>query len=61
MSIQKLYDTISQEYNIKESDYRHSSVYYCKAALEEKFKPRKFTLDEVEKLLQEEFGWKDNI
>lgn len=55
MSIQKLYDTISKEYEIHESDYRHSTVYYVKAVLDEKFSG--LTLERVEKLLEEEFGW----
>lgn len=34
----------------------HSDVFYIRAALEARFPDRKFTIEEVKKLIKEEFG-----
>jgi hypothetical protein len=60
MSLQYLNECLALEKTPKESKFRHSSVHYVRALLEDHFNPRKFTLEEVEGLLQELFGWKDN-
>lgn len=47
-------------YNSSVSDVHiplpHSDVFYVRAALEHRFPDKKFTIEEVKKLLQEEFG-----
>lgn len=57
MSIEYLNECIALERQPRESEFRHSTVYYVKSLLQDKFKPRKFTLDEVEGLLEEVFNF----
>lgn len=57
MSIQILYDVLLRDGFLPEYKFRHSTVYYVKALLAVKFPDRKFTLEQIEKLLDQEFNW----
>lgn len=61
MSIEYLNECISLEKPIKEGKFRHSSVYYVKSLLQDQFKPRKFTLEEIEGLMDEVFNFNKKL
>lgn len=60
VSVDKYYDQLqymeatgTENYNMATPDGR---LIYCKAALEAKFPERKFSVEEVRKLIKEEYG-----
>ena len=54
--LERFYASLSDDKAPSSRVLPHSDVFYVRAALEDRFPDRKFTIDEVKRLLLEEFG-----
>lgn len=58
--LNKVYDCITERIDLATVHIPHSDAFYALEALSYKFPDREFTIEEVEQLLFEEYGWNKN-
>lgn len=58
--LEQVYDCITGHIDLASVHIPHSDVFFAREALQAKFPDREFSIEEVEQLLEQEYGWNKN-